>query len=353
MPRRNQIRGLAKVLTWRPSFTKLPASQLEKTILEIGRPLDITIEMEPARQIGQGVASRGVDECEGSHPFQGVTRRIQKKVLRHRFSNLEDEAGQQLLDQLAWRAQRANPSLVHDCHPITEPFSLFHVMRRENQGSALRAQGSKPIPKMLPGVRVEASGGFVENDEFGVMNQSPDQGQAAFGTPRQLAEIGSCAISQLCKIQKGRDPSLHLVRGETEIAGINGEIFDDREIGIQIIRLRDDSDPASGKTCFGGYGMIQNRDRTRTRRRESEKQPQGRGLARTIGPEKTKALPPGNFKIQSIDCNSVRVALDETGQLDGETGLIGGFERYQRGGPLRKRDLRLRLGTAWWERVTP
>jgi hypothetical protein len=62
------------------------------------------------------------------------------------------------------------PSAVHDGHPVTNLFDLSKEMRAKYDGLPFSAHGIDHPSDGRRAYGIHAGGGFVEDDEFGVMD---------------------------------------------------------------------------------------------------------------------------------------------------------------------------------------
>ena len=62
-------------------------------------------------------------------------------------AELDDVVAPEPGDQLAGRAQRDHLAVVDDRHPVAEPFGLVHVVGREEDGPAARAEAARSRPR--------------------------------------------------------------------------------------------------------------------------------------------------------------------------------------------------------------
>src|SRR5262249_29700913 len=90
------------------------------------------------------------------HVFQ--VRWLQNHVLA--------KAGRQKpVDKALWRVQGQDPPGIQDRHPIAQVLSLLHVMGREHDGAALQPQKFDELPELATGVRIEAGGRLIQEQQ--------------------------------------------------------------------------------------------------------------------------------------------------------------------------------------------
>ena len=69
------------------------------------------------------------------------------------------------LDQLARRALGDDLRLVHDDQPVAQLLGLVHVVGGEHQRHAALLEPEQPVPQQVAGLRVEAGGRLVEQQD--------------------------------------------------------------------------------------------------------------------------------------------------------------------------------------------
>ena len=120
-----------------------------------------------------------------------------------------------------------------DVRNIGAAFGFVHVVRRDEQSDSARGKFEQQVPQVTASDRIDAGGGFVEEDHVGFVDQRTCQGQpllpSARKRPRQL--VNSTA-----------DPGklLHVLRSLSEPfarqsvdPSVEFEVFADAEVGIQ------------------------------------------------------------------------------------------------------------------------
>ena len=92
-------------------------------------------------------------------------------------------------DQLARRPERDDLSVVHDGHAVGQPLGLVHVMRGEDDGAAGGLELLDELPHLAAGLRIEAGGGLVEEQQVGVADQRAGHREALLLAARKLAHL--------------------------------------------------------------------------------------------------------------------------------------------------------------------
>ena len=68
--------------------------------------------------------------------------------------------------------------------PIAQPFGLFHIVRRVQDGIAIIAEAAHQLKNVLARLRIDTRRWFVQQNQFGPMHQRDRQVQAALHAAR-------------------------------------------------------------------------------------------------------------------------------------------------------------------------
>src|SRR5256886_13686064 len=149
----------------------------------------------------------------------------------------------------------------------------------------------------MPRLRIEAGGRLVEDQKLRIVDQRAGQGQPALHAARQRAYARGALGRKPGEFEQARNAVVEECIGDPEVAAVDPQILDHREIGIEIIHLRDDSDAHSRLTRGFGYRLADQRNSTRILVSQPETATPSRRLARAVGPEETQALAAADRKI--------------------------------------------------------
>jgi hypothetical protein len=100
-------------------------------------------------------------------------------------AQLEHLTGRVLFDQAARRALGHDAAPVHHDEPVAELLGLVHVVGGQNQCDPSLLEPVEAVPEDVSGLRVEASGRLVEQEQVGVAHQRAGDGEAALHAARQ------------------------------------------------------------------------------------------------------------------------------------------------------------------------
>ena len=80
-------------------------------------------------------------------------------------TQLGDLSRRVLGDERLRRSFRDDLSPIHDDQAVAQLLGLVHVMGGQHEGHALLLEPEQPLPHQMPGLRVEARGGFVQQQQ--------------------------------------------------------------------------------------------------------------------------------------------------------------------------------------------
>ena len=86
--------------------------------------------------------------------------------------------------------------MVDDRDPFAELVGLFHVVRREHDGLALRVQLADDVPQGEAALRVEARRRLVEEQHVGIVHDRPGDHQPLGHAARHLGDVGRGPVGQ-------------------------------------------------------------------------------------------------------------------------------------------------------------
>src|SRR5207302_1715330 len=93
----------------------------------------------------------------------------------------------------------------------------------------------------MAGLRVEPCRGLVQEQQVRLVDQRACDGQAALHTTAELVDLVLRALMQLDELEQLVRPSSRLVPGEVEKPPIHLEVLADRQLEVERVLLRHDS----------------------------------------------------------------------------------------------------------------
>src|SRR4249920_2759292 len=185
-------------------------------------------------------------------------------------------------------------------------------MRGQHDRGAVPAQRLDQLPELAAGLRIEAGGRLVEEDQFGPPDNTQRNVQPAGLTAGQLADPRPCLAGQPDQGDRFLGPARRRVE--------RGEVPDDLELGEfrpGAGQLQDDADPGPPRPARPGGVLAHHVDGAVVAAAEPLQDLHRGGLARAIGPEQGEYLAAVDLEIDAADRRDVPVTLAQVPDLDG------------------------------------
>ncbi len=141
------------------------------------------------------------------------------------------------------------PAVVHDDEPVAELLGLVHVVRRDDERDALALEAVEPVPQHVPGLRVQAGRGLVEEEDLGVVDERPRDGEPALHPARERLDAVVAALGELGEVEELVGAGAHLAAGEPEEAAVDPEVLLDREVLVEHVHDADDRCCGEPRIC--------------------------------------------------------------------------------------------------------
>jgi len=119
--------------------------------------------------------------------------------------NFDDLRFDLLGDQLARAAFGDLAAVVDDDQRVAQALGFVHEMGGQNQRLASRLELFEAFPDQVAGLRVEAGGRLVEEDDVGVVDHRPGQRQPTLHAAGQRRQAGVSLARQAGKVEQLRD----------------------------------------------------------------------------------------------------------------------------------------------------
>src|SRR5512139_1675268 len=141
-----------------------------------------------------------------------------------RPSDLNHVSAHILPDELLGFAFYEDQAMINDDEPVTQLGGLLHIVRSEEDGNALFSELFEPVPYLVPGLRVKAGRGFIQDEKVRIIDEGTGQNEA---THQSAGELGYGCIQAMIEGDEGEE--LHGLFpgdlfGDIEIPGKNLQI---------------------------------------------------------------------------------------------------------------------------------
>ena len=114
----------------------------------------------------------------------------------------EPQLGGRVAGQLGGCALGDHPAVVDDHHPVGEQFGLVQQMGGEQDGHPVPPHRSQQLPHQVPGLRIHARGGFVQEEQLRPSDQRHGQAQSLQLPAGQPPHRGAHRIAQAEGVQQ-------------------------------------------------------------------------------------------------------------------------------------------------------
>jgi hypothetical protein len=189
--------------------------------------------------------------------------------------------------------------------------------------STVFPESASPLADLVDARGVEPVGGLVEDQQVGVLEQGPGDGQPLLHAEGVGAEAVPAPRAETHLVQHLRHPG----RRRADPLGEEGEVLAPRERGEEPGLLDDRADPADHLGQRPRNGLVEEPHLTRVGADQPEQHPDRRRLARAVGPEEAVDAAARHLEVQSFHGHlralAGAVGLAQTVGLDGELRRAG------------------------------
>ena len=206
--------------------------------------------------------------------------------------------------------------VVHDRHPIAEPLGLVHVVGGEQDGAPVRLEAFDQLPELPAGLRIEAGGRLIQEEQLGVADQRAGQGQALLLAAGKRTHPGARLFLEL-------DHGDDLGRGGATIVEAAKQLdrFVDGELLGELGFLEGDSEELPQLPLIPVPAPAQHDHFARVRGIESLADLDSGCLAGAVGAEQAETLTGVDLEIEVVDGHDVLVGLTEMADLERDAGV--------------------------------
>ncbi|MNK90611.1 hypothetical protein D3C87_1106720 [compost metagenome] len=211
------------------------------------------------------------------------------------------------------RALRQQPA-IGDIGELVAALGLIHIVRADQHRDAVRGQLVKLLPEVAPGLGIDPGGGFVEQQQLGLVQQArrqrqpllPSAGQRAgqLRGARLQAEVFQRAVHGLAAVGHGVDAGHELeVLADRQVFPVGKALCHIADVALDLGGLLQDVEAQAGA-------------RARVRRQQPAHHADGGGLAAAVGAEEAEDLAARHLHGQVVDHVLVAEALVQPLDVD-------------------------------------
>ena len=225
-------------------------------------------------------------------------------------------------------AHRQHLAGIHR-HQPAEAFGFFHVGGGDQHAHAGPALADRvdEFPELAPGQRVHAGGGFVENQQIGIVDQRTAQPQLLFHAAGQLARRPVGKRSQAGRVEQFPNALGPLPLRLAEQPAEEIHVFRNRQGGIEVLpqslRHVGDSRANGGAMAAVGHIAAQHGHGAGLHLPDAGDQRQHAGLAHSVGADEAHHAAGGKLQTDGIHRHGGAVTVRDSGQLRDHAGRAG------------------------------
>jgi len=229
----------------------------------------------------------------------------------------DDVFGAQGGDEVGRGAEGDHFAVVDDGDAVAEPGGFLHVVGGEEDRATAGLELLDDLPGLAAGLRVQAGGRLIKEEQFRVADQGAGEREALFLAAGQSADVGGGLADQAHQFQD----RVHLESGGVETAEEGGDLPDAELFGEPGF-LELDTQSTAQLAFVVPPGMTQQPDLAGIGLAKALKDLDRRSLAGAVGAEQAEALAAMDIEVQAGDGDDRAVTLDEVAAMDG--GVWGG-----------------------------
>src|SRR6185369_7585115 len=191
-------------------------------------------------------------------------------------------------------------AFVQQRHAMTT-LSLVEVSRRSQNRNSFGHEVIKNLPKIAPGYRVNASRRFIQQNDFGTVDERADKPKLLLHPSGELAgeAFSKLAHSRRCKkFRRSRSP---LSAVNSKKVRVEPNIFVNREVFVESKALRHIAQVQLGAFWIANHVKVCDRCGSRVRRHDARQHAERRCLAGAIRPNQAADFPRPYIETQIIN----------------------------------------------------
>ncbi|GAF26597.1 ABC-type oligopeptide transport system, ATPase component [Moorella thermoacetica Y72] len=286
---------------------KIPTGKFQEDVFQGGRPQHLVAEvtvtiLDPAPDLPPpgGVQVKGPAYKLGSqdHAIYQVQDLPAAAIDGAKFQDLPTDVA---FYQLPRRAFFQNYPMIHDHQAITELGRFFQIMGGQDQGHPTGLQLTHLLPHQMPGLRVQAGGWLIQDEEPGVVDEPPGDGQAPLHPPGEVFDFYPCFILQVGEDQEFPYPLPGDSTGKVEIAGVEEQVFYYRQLRVQVVLLGHHPQPGLDLAGLPADVIPQHLQGTVAHRGETVDHFNGGSLPGAVRTQEAKTLTWPHVEVYSLD----------------------------------------------------
>src|ERR1700722_2903559 len=199
-------------------------------------------------------------------------------------------------DQFFGAVECDDSPVIHDRHPITQPFCFIHIVRGEDDGATGLLEAVDQVPQGAARLWIETGSRLVEKQQLRIAYQ-----RAGHGEPLLLT-AGECANTRMALFfELGRADRFFYGKTVMKKAAKEAQGFIYSQLVRKLRLLQLDADTLTQLLFAGGPAKAQQLDRPGIRSGQSLADLDRGCLPCSVRAQQPETLTSGHFKIETID----------------------------------------------------
>ena len=223
----------------RPVRRRNTSSRVERRTSVLSGHVAQAVRPRPARRRRRrcrgGCGRAAPPGARPARPASGAT----SSCCAGREAQLDHLLGGVRLDQLARRALGGEAPLVHDDQPVAELLGLVHVVGGDDQRDPVLLEPVEAVPEQVAGLGVEPGGRLVEDQQVGIGDERPGDGEPPLHAARQRVDPVVGPLGQLGELEQLLGPLPDHLLGQVEVAPVDHEVVEHRQLEVERVLLGD------------------------------------------------------------------------------------------------------------------
>jgi hypothetical protein len=220
------------------------------------------------------------------------------------------------LDQMVYRVDRNDASGDNERNAVTKPLSLLDIVGGQKNGGPEPMELGDELPQLPGAGYVDTRGGFVQEEDRGLVDDPGGDGELAFHTLGIDAEFAFSRLGQTKGVQKLPGACLSIPFAHSIESSAEAQVVETGQLRIKVAFVWDHANQVLGRSGVFDTIDAAHPDCSRVRLRQTGQHVDGRGLAGPIWAQKTEQFTGMDLKINLRDGPYLTKPLCQAPHLD-------------------------------------
>ena len=182
---------------------------------------------------------------------------------------------------------------------MADVFDIGQQVGRQQDGFSAGDQGEDEVLDLAGALGIEAGGRFVENDQIGIVEEGLGEADAAGHALGEAPDGAMAGVREARHVEQLVNARAGGFGGQPEQAGVEGQGFEGRQVGIEVGLFGEIADAALDGG--GAGGCAEDVDRAGRRKKQAQDHLDGGGLTGAVGAEQAEDLSAGDIEGDGAD----------------------------------------------------